>query len=100
MSWGGHRVAQHTGHDPGEQQRTPFFRLLFEDRKTFQNSVFRSFLWLTLHPSELIYAHLYEYLLEVEQAKTHACLNSAERNLRSLGNFCMGPSLKVCKLDY
>src|SRR5205807_2908898 len=43
MSWGGHIVAQHTGHYPGEQQRTPFFRLLFEDRKTHQNSVFRSF---------------------------------------------------------
>jgi len=46
--------------------------------------------------SNLIYAHLYEYLLEVEQAETHTCLNSTERNLRSLGNFCMGPSLKIC----
>ncbi len=100
MSWGGHRVAKHTGHDPGEQQRTPFFRLLFEDRKTFQNSVFRSFLWFSLHPSDFIYAHLYEYLFEVVQAETHACFNCAERNLRSLGNFCVGPSLKVCKLDY
>ena len=30
---GGHRVAQYTGHDPGEQQRTPFFRVLFEAGK-------------------------------------------------------------------
>ncbi len=64
MSWGGHRVARHTGHYPGEQQRTPFFRLLFEDRKTHQNSVFRSFLWFSLQPSNLIFAHMYKYLLE------------------------------------
>jgi hypothetical protein len=44
MSWGGHRVAQHKGHDPGEQQRTPFFRLLFKGRKTYQNGVFRFFM--------------------------------------------------------
>ena len=43
MSWGGHRVAQHMGHVPGEQQRTPFFRLLFKGRKTYQNGVFRFF---------------------------------------------------------
>ena len=42
---GGHRVAQHMGHDPGEKQRTPFFRLLFEGRKTYQNSVFRFLLF-------------------------------------------------------
>ena len=29
------------GHVPGEQQRTPFFRLLFKGRKTYQNGVFR-----------------------------------------------------------
>ena len=40
---GGHRVAQHKGHYSGEQRGTPFFRLLFEDRKTQQNSVFRFF---------------------------------------------------------
>ena len=36
-------MAQHMGHDPGEQQRTPFFRLLFKGRKRYQNGVFRFF---------------------------------------------------------
>jgi len=55
MSWGGHKVAQHTGHDPGEQQRTPFFRLLFEGRKTHQNSVFRFFVIFSVLSAALRY---------------------------------------------
>ena len=79
-------MAQHTGHDPGEQQRAPFFRCCLKAGKRIKIA-FSGFLWFSLHPSNLIYAHLDEYLFEVEEAETHACLNGAERNLCSLGNF-------------
>src|SRR5438552_17942634 len=46
-----------------------------------------------------IHAHLYEYPLEVSEAKSYTRFHSAERNLHSLGNFCMSPSLKISKLD-
>ena len=59
MSWGGHRVAQYMGHDPGEQQRTPFFRLLFKGRKTYQNGVFRFFMVFLLKLSRLKIAMCY-----------------------------------------
>jgi hypothetical protein len=57
---GGHKVTRHTGHYPGEQQGTPFFRLLFEGRKTHQNSVFRffcSFLYFLVKIALLVQRH-------------------------------------------
>ena len=86
MSWGGHRVAQHTGHDPGEQQRTPFFRLLFEAGKRIKIA-FSGFFCSFLYISKFIYAHLDEYLFEVEETETHARFYCAERNLRPFCNF-------------
>jgi hypothetical protein len=35
MSWGGHKVAQHKSHDPGEQQRTPFFACCLKAGKRY-----------------------------------------------------------------
>src|SRR6266852_7760252 len=50
--------------------------------------------------SGFVHPHPYKYLLEVAESKAHTCLNCAKRNLRSLSDFRMGPSLKISQLDH